>query len=668
MLAVTSRTGLRQSADPGETTRWAHARGAALGSLVLTLTAILLSLAATFAASRSWAAPIALDAPDNGAAPQIAYDPKTGTTYVAWTDPQAPGVDLCVLPPTATGCEGGAPVLLLDSKYPEYEPDNAPGLGGLVVLPGGETVVIGTPVRTGSVAWASPAGGAAFLSSGQGLQNGGKFISPVSLFYATGNAVALNGSDVALLDDYGNYFSDSPLTAESPAIPTSNSNPGEQFTRKALLTDGPEIAAEPAPAPAPAGSDIVVGVGANNSSLQTTPPGCINDAATGYGVSVGTVDGTSAAAGTLNGKGIPAYQLLACSAEMPVLAQGGEDGIGVIEQEGSGISGAGSDYTLDYRPFVASAGGGTFGSPTELADVTEQSLGGVDSLDLSDDAGQGVYATWTDDQGLVLDYSHNGGGFWAGPVVVPAPASGEQSNQVIAGVGGGKAEIAYESNPGTGTQVFLEPVSYDNLYAAQYPLALTTTQTSGSTSGADIAIPAGTVGESDKAMFSGPNATSATGSVEYILYSSPTCSGAPVYTSPAGTPVTGGVAGSSGPVTAALAPGTYYWTVAYTGDSIHQPATSACGSEVLTVTPAATVSTPTSEFKVEAIVTNSNGTITITIVVEQPGEATLEVTISTTTLAQSAAVEAKSKRCKHGHVKLKGRCVSATTVVGKTSA
>ncbi len=78
--------------------------------------------------------------------------------------------------------------------------------------------------------------------------------------------------------------------------------------------------------------------------------------------------------------------------------------------------------------------------------------------------------------------------------------------------------------------------------------------------------------------------------------------------------------------------------------------------------------TPTSEFKVEAIVTSSGGTVTITIIVTQPGEASLTVTISTSSLAHSAAVDAKTKKCKHGQIKLKGKCVPAKTVVGKTSA
>ncbi len=630
---------------------------ALLGGLVVALVAVVLAGATALAASSALAAPITLDAPDNGTPPLIAYDPSTQTTYVAWEDPHFPGVDLCVLPADTTACEGGAPVLLEDSKYVGYSETNRPGLGGLVVLPNGEAVVIGTPVSTGSIAWASPAGGAAFLSGNHGLQYGGQFISPVSLYYTGGNAVALSNTDVGLLDDYGNFFSDSPFAGPESPNPAATTNPGGQYPRKALDTDGPEIAAEPAPVPAAAGTDIVVGVGSNNSSAQLTPPGCLNDAATGYGVSVGQVDGVSKATGTLNKEGLPAYQLLGCSAEAPVLAQGGQGGIGALEEEGSGFSGAGSDYQLDYRPFVATATGGSFGAPVELADVTGEVLNGVDALDLSEDSGTGVYALWESGR-AVLDYSSNGGASWGGPVVTPVPYT---AHGVIVGIGGGNAEIAYDENPGTGTQVFLEAVNYQQL--AEAPTAIATTQTSGTTSGASITIPDGTVGEYDKATITGANAGSATGTLDYGLYSSSSCAASSLLLSSTST-VTGGVAGPSPGLAVALKPGTYYWQAAYSGNSTNAASASACGSEVLTVGSPA----PSSEFKVEAIVTSSGGTVTITIIVTQPGKATLTVTISTSTLAHSAAVDAKAKKCKHGQIKLKGKCVPVNTVVGKTSA
>jgi hypothetical protein len=614
-------------------------------SLVLALSlAVAVLVGIVFLPAAALAAPIALDAPDNGTPPLVAYDPVDGTTYVAWTDPHLEAVDLCVLPPSASGCEGGAPVLLEDSKFTG---DDFAGLGGLVVLPGGEVVVIGTPTSTGSVAWASPAGGAAFLASGHGLQNGGNLISPVSLFYSFDNAVALSSTEVGLLDDsdhFYSFFSDSPLTSESPAISASgNSNSGGQYPGKAEDTNGPEIAAEPAPAPAPAGTDIVVGVGSNNSAAQLTPPGCLNDAASGYGVSVGKASGTSKAAGTLNAEGLPPYQLLECSAEAPVLASGGGAGIGVLEEQGSGVSGAGSDYTLDYRPFDATATGGSFGPPVELSDVTEQVLDGVDALDVSEDSGTGVYAMWEDGQGTVIDYSANGGANWGGQVVAPPPYGG---HDVIAGVGGGNAVIAWNENPGTGEQVFIEVVNYQALLAAATagptppPAAdtVTTVQTSGSNSSASLEISAGTVGETDRATINGTNGSVAGGTVTYTLYNSPSCAASSrVFVSGAAA-VVGGVAAASSPITAALVPGVYYWQATYSGDAKNVASTSTCGSEVLTVVPAS---------KVGGSGTSNGASVTLTITcASTPCTVTVTITIS------EASASAARKGKKHPKSKI----------------
>jgi hypothetical protein len=80
--------------------------------------------------------------------------------------------------------------------------------------------------------------------------------------------------------------------------------------------------------------------------------------------------------------------------------------------------------------------------------------------------------------------------------------------------------------------------------------------------------------------------------------------------------------------------------------------------------PAPAPPTPNSGYTIESIVGNSNGTVTITFVPTQAGEATLVVTVPTASIASVA----KSKRCKHGQVKIKGRCLPSTTVTGKASA
>jgi len=615
-------------------------RRACLAGLTLALASGALAGSAVLAASAMAASPTALDAPDNGEPPLVAYDPMTGTTYVAWTaannQNQGNGVDLCVYPAGATGCEGGAPSLLTD---PLFSGANALILGGLVVLPGGEAVVIGAPAAggSGSVAWASPAGGSAFLTGGDGLENGGNLISPVSLYYTPNNAVALSSTDVGLFDSYdhgynGGFFSDSPFVGpETPATITSpNANNGGQFDDQ-HDTIGPVLAAEPAPAPAPTGTEIVVGVGANHISSQPTPTGCINYAGTGYGVTAGT----TGSSGTLNTQGLQpsGFSLLACSAEDPVVASGGKDGIGELAQEGSGVSGAGSTYTLDYRPFIATATGGTFGSPVQLQDDTSTSLGGAINLDLADDSGTGVYASWEDNQGLVLDYSPNGGATWDGPVVVPQLSNGaSQGYPTIAGVGGGIVEVAYAANPGTGEQVFLQAVDAipPAPTAPPTPITLTTSQTSGTTTGANIAIPDGTVGETDQAILAGTHAATATGTVDYGLYENSSCTGTVIATSTES--VTAGKPAASAPITTALSPGTYYWKAAYSGDAANDAGASSCGSEVLTVTPPATTG---------GTGTSTSTTVTVTITCSGPCTVTLTLTIPTASAARKGKKKPK---------------------------
>jgi hypothetical protein len=450
-----------------------HRRGRAG---VVLIVAMLTALVGFSGAARA-SAPIALDGPQNGNDPLVVYDPVGGATFVAWSDPQGSvgGIELCVLPNGASRCAGGAPVLLNVSaaQNPVITGDNTIGLGGLVVLPGGNVVVIGTPVSNSSVAWESTPDGASFESPGQGLQNGGGFISPVSLFYTFGNAVGLSATDVGLLDDYGDYFSDSPYAGpESPAIlaPNSNQGNGGLYPRKAQDTSGSEIGAEPAPAPAALGTEIVVGVGDNFAGPNTTLPGCVNSAGTGYGASVGAIGGAPGAIGTLNTDGMSNYVRLACSAANPVIASGGADGMGVLENEGSGISGAGSSYSLDYRPFVATQFGGGFGGPVQLAKLT----GAADDVDVVDDAGTGVYAMWSED-GLHLDYSADGGKTWDGAVVVPEPKTGVIDDPVIAGVSHGDVLLAFDNNPGPGDETFLEDVNANPTPAPALPSTGTTT-------------------------------------------------------------------------------------------------------------------------------------------------------------------------------------------------
>src|SRR5581483_11532875 len=123
------------------------------------------------------------------------------------------------------------------------------------------------------------------------------------------------------------------------------------------------------------------------------------------------------------------------------------------------------------------------------------------------------------------------------------------------------------------------------------PTTISTVQVWQSTRGASIVVPSSASGEHDEAQLSGPNAGTSSGTFTFNLYRLSTsdllqCRGTPVFTSTRAIfPVFGGGA-SSNPVPTQLTPGTYYWTVAYSGDSDNQPSTSPCGSETLTVQPA----------------------------------------------------------------------------------
>jgi hypothetical protein len=614
--------------------------------------------AAALPATAAAATPTALDVPNNGAAPDVAYDPVTQNTFIAWTDPQSTAngaIDLCVLLKNTSACEGGGPVALTVTTHenPAITGDNTISLGGLTILPNGDVVVIATPVSNSSIAFESPGDGSAFLTSGQGLQNGGSFISPVSLFYTGGNVVALSNTDVGLLNDYGNYFSDSPFAGVAgepyPAtLPHSNTNPppateptSTVYPRKALSTNGPEIAAEPAPPPAAAGTDIVVGVGDNFAGPNTQLSDCVNgdDVGTGYGLDVGLVGASSSSTylnhQDSNGDSIPAYTGLACNAENPVVAspEGGTQGIGVLENEGNGLDG-GTTYSLDYRPFVATASGGSFGAASLVSKLTDA----AGDIDVVDDSTDGVYALWSGGGNLNANYSADGGAVWGPPVVIPLPSNIPYfGDPVITAVGGGEFMLSFDASTGSGKQTFVETFSYQAL--EQQPTTITTTQASGATTGTDITIPAGTVGESDRATIAGTNASLANGTVDFALYDNSSCSGTPVF-SGAGA-ATAGVASIADDSATGLAEGKYYWTVAYTGDTYNQASTSTCGSEVLTIGAAATTS---------GSGTTTGSTVTLTI--SCPAACTVTITLEAPSGSGASAASAANKKKTRKPVKL----------------
>jgi hypothetical protein len=99
----------------------------------------------------------------------------------------------------------------------------------------------------------------------------------------------------------------------------------------------------------------------------------------------------------------------------------------------------------------------------------------------------------------------------------------------------------------------------------------------------------------DTATLSGTNASTATGTVTYNVYSDSGCTTlAPGGAGTAETISTAGTLPASAPVTLSSA-GTYYWGVTYSGDTNNATSTSTCGTagEVETVTSTSTSQAPT---------------------------------------------------------------------------
>jgi hypothetical protein len=203
------------------------------------------------------------------------------------------------------------------------------------------------------------------------------------------------------------------------------------------------------------------------------------------------------------------------------------------------------------------------------------------------EAGGGGYATGSSPavaNGVVYFSSTNGGtyGYDAAGTANCSTVDGVTTcvplwSAVSGFIGGGSPAVVngvvYINVSGDGT-----------IYAYTPGQALTATSTSlsgGGQSAASISVPDGTA-VSDTASVSGTNASTATGTVTYSVYSDSGCTTA-VSTGTAQSITTPGTLPASSPV-ALSDPGTYYWQASYSGDSANAPSASACGSEVEIVT------------------------------------------------------------------------------------
>jgi hypothetical protein len=439
------------------------------------LIAILLAGALTLSAGAS----AAVDLGTGEEPPVIAYEAGTATTYVAWVGPRLHSIELCVLPGGASGCAGGAPYQLKDEAAEAGGAEPVSSAPQIVVEPGGGVVLVANEDDTsrsvapagyeplGVVAWSSTAGGAGFALPKHGLADGGELLAPEEKngFPPGAGAVALGGSDEVGVfgneNPFGEGFVAFDLTTPAPATGLPKPDVSEEYPED-LGADSGQIAA--LPNTPTAGKDLVVTVGSAFSHLAACPS---FEHVAGYGVA----DTTLAKLDEEHSweAGGPYFKPIACPAEAPVLT-GGPSGIGLLEDEGGGLEGDGSDG-IDYRAFDPTTLG--FESPVQVSDETTHTLDGAGDLSVSQDAEGGIYAMWGDLRGFELSYSNDGGREWQTPVLTIPEAA---SDPIVVGVGAGNFDVAYELNG----QEYAQPLNYSTLLAAQ---ATKSSSGSGSSSG-----------------------------------------------------------------------------------------------------------------------------------------------------------------------------------------
>jgi hypothetical protein len=610
-------------------------RALAHGALIVcALTAVfaLMSAASALAVSGT---PINIGTPFESEHLSVAVD-SSGTAYIAWANTKdlppvtTDVVQYCVLPANAVGC----------SKSGNLVPaDDGSHIDGVQVLLDGSTFVVLADVygtagpKAGEYEpeqeWQSTDGGASFTVVDEGKSVASGIIDadtePLS-------AVVVPGTNTL---GYGwNTAGSSPPTFN--AFPLTS--PPECSTTKCSTTFA---SLEPNTNPdqiSNAGGQFASQLGANpgvlgvfNTDFSNGPLGC----APGFGTAYAYGSGAQSATNDYNkspGEADSAWKVAVaqadCNVEYPAVA-GGASGFGVLEDNSA------TDDIVYHRFDPA-----TDNFDTPLATIAANAF--EEEPSVSQDVTGGIYATFLlGGVGGPIDlaYSSDGGATWTGPSALN-PNADEGAEDLTSSVGShGQGWAAWADNGSIYAQQFVASDAVSPVITPP-PAAdtLTTSQTSGTTTGPSITVGAGTVGEIDRATLSGANAAIATGTVTYDLFSNPTCTASSKVFSGGTIGVTAGVAASSAAVTTALAQGTYYWEAAYSGDAHNAASASACGSEVLTVVPASLI---------ESKGTSTSTTVTLTITcASTPCTVTITITIPESSGKAAAARKKKAKRPK----------------------
>jgi hypothetical protein len=605
-----------------------------------------------------WAAS-ALAAPSTIATPGVAQSPAVGvgsdgSAIAAWANTSAlPNtVQWCVLPAGGGGC----------SKTGSLQPaDNAQYVHGVQVLNDGSIVVIladvfGASNNGGFVGtdyenvqeWQSTDGGQSFSAI-----NGGKAVAsgdPSTDTFAL-NAVMLPGGNALGVgfDTASAYptFHAASLTAPSSCGRAATACPGKYATLEPS-TNPDTISNPPDGANFAANDDGVLGVYFTN--FTSGPFGCSGAQTTPFGTAFVFGDGLQSPSNDYNvspGQPNTAWRVAAtqldCNVDYPAVG-GGPSGFGVIEDNTltkqtiyhhyDGIANA-----FDTKPVVVSSTG------EQQPSVSQDGAGGVYAVYLNGGIGGPV----------TVAYSYDGGTTWSGPSAIaddPAGAIAGLTSNVNAS---GQGWATWVENGA----VFAEPfTAADSVLPAQ-PVTLTTSQTAGTTTGASISVPEGTVGETDTATLAGTDASGASGTVAYTLYGSASCTASSAIATST-KPVGGGVAAASAPVSQLLAPGKYYWRAVYSGNAGNTqgakgnlPASTPCGSEELAIGVPNTVASSAT----------SNGT-TVNVTVNC---ATFPCTVTLTLTANETIVVKANARVAEKKTKAKTKKVKKTVTLGKAT-
>ncbi len=580
-----------------------------------------LSLALTFATSAfASGTPVNVGTPFEVDGLAVATD-NAGDAVLAWAnDKDLPPittdiVQYCVLPVDATGCTQSGSLI---------PADNASHVDHVQVLDEGSTIVVLADVYGASGAhseeyepeqeWQSTDGGATFA-----LVNAGKSVAEGDIAGDTNplNAVVVPGTDVL---GYGwnaavsaPTFHAFPLTSP-PECSEAISGCPAGFSTLEPNTNPDQIpnlesqfASQQGAAPG------VLGVFFTN--FTNGPLGCSDAQTVPFGTAYAYGSGTQSSTNNYNispGEPNSAWKVAVSQADCNVeyfAVAGGPSGFGTLED--NELTGQTVYHRFDQA---------TDKFDTPLVTVAQE---GEESPALSQNGAGGIYATFLGDGGvggpIRLAYSADGGNSWTSNTLNPNSDLG--ASQVTSNVNdAGQGWATWTDNGSVYAQSFQAADAIaPAIVSPPTPTSLTTEQTAGTTSGANITIPGGTVGETDQATISGANAASASGTVAYHLYSNPTCTATSEVAKSTAAVASGKAAASAG-ITASLAPGKYYWQATYSGNASNLASASTCGSEVLTIVPAATIggSGTSTEKSVTVDVSCATFPCTITLTLTAP--------------------------------------------------